>query len=202
MLVFDAAMGRAWRASAGAAAGLGVLLLVVQLAGTRRLELLDAIPPPGESERFAPTVPDPNSLYTSATQASNAAWQRKYPGYQDALYRPYIGRAETNNRYAPSAYGSNDFHPTPAQVVPAPRPGRQDLATPRAASCLPHGRWQAAYLYGQKVAQSNTGALLRWRNYVTQPPNDLTPEEENDRVRPAPTVATRAGRWLVGRQAP
>ena len=49
MLVFDAAMGRAWRASAVAAAGLGVLLLVVQLAGTRRLELLDAIPPPGES---------------------------------------------------------------------------------------------------------------------------------------------------------
>jgi hypothetical protein len=37
---------------------------------------------------------------------------------------------------------------------------------------------QNAYLYAQHVAQSHTGQLLRWRNYVTQRRSDATPEEQ------------------------
>ena len=37
---------------------------------------------------------------------------------------------------------------------------------------------QNAYLYAQHVAQSRTGQLLRWRNYVTQHRSDATPKEQ------------------------
>ena len=37
---------------------------------------------------------------------------------------------------------------------------------------------QNAYLYAQHVAQSHTGQLLRWRNYVTQRRSDATPKEQ------------------------
>jgi hypothetical protein len=37
---------------------------------------------------------------------------------------------------------------------------------------------QNAYLYAQHVAQSHTGQLLRWRNYVAQRRSDATPKEQ------------------------
>ena len=37
---------------------------------------------------------------------------------------------------------------------------------------------QNAYLYAQHVAQSHTGQLLRWRNYITQHRSDATPKEQ------------------------
>ena len=48
---------------------------------------------------------------------------------------------------------------------------------------------QNAYLYAQHVAQSHTGQLLRWRNYVTQRRSDATPQEQRARAKEMHDVA-------------
>jgi hypothetical protein len=48
---------------------------------------------------------------------------------------------------------------------------------------------QNAYLYAQHVAQSHTGQLLRWRNYVTQHRSDATPKEQLAQARGMAFVA-------------
>ena len=49
---------------------------------------------------------------------------------------------------------------------------------------------QNAYLYAQHVAQSHTGQLLRWRNYVTQRRSDATPKEQLAQARGMASVAS------------
>ena len=49
---------------------------------------------------------------------------------------------------------------------------------------------QNAYLYAQHVAQSHTGQLLRWRNYVTQRRSDATPDEQLAQAKGMSQVAT------------
>ena len=49
---------------------------------------------------------------------------------------------------------------------------------------------QNAYLRAQHVAQSHTGQLLRWRNYVTQRRSDATPQEQLAQARGMANVAS------------